>query len=62
MKSRHPWRVVQHGYVVTVEDADRLRRMVERTCAEQGIPVEITDPEQVENLRVLLGHSRSEST
>lgn len=34
---------------------DKLRAWVERTCAEQGVPVAITDPVTVGRVAVLLG-------
>ena len=35
-------------------DRDAVRRWVEATCAQQGLPVKITDPEAIRNVAILL--------
>ena len=35
--------------------AAQVRALVERTCAEQGVPVQVTDRDTVERVMVLLG-------
>jgi hypothetical protein len=34
------------------------RAWAERTCAEQGVPVKVTDPEVIEKAATLLGQTR----
>jgi hypothetical protein len=37
--------------------AEDVRALVERTCAEQGVPVQVTDRATVERVMVLLGRT-----
>lgn len=48
------------GYLVAVVVmgwVDDVRALVERTCAEQGLPVQVTDRATVEQVVVLLGRT-----
>jgi hypothetical protein len=58
MKSAYGWRVIFHGYVVTVEEAQEVRDYVSRTTREQSKSYGLTDPAQIEKVLVLLGYSR----
>jgi hypothetical protein len=36
------------------DDDDEIRELVERSCAEQGLPVKVTDPATVRRVATLL--------
>ncbi len=61
MKSAHGWRVIQHGYIVTVEEAQEVRDYVARTTREQGKSCGLSDPALIERVLTLLPEQSSDA-
>jgi hypothetical protein len=51
-------RVARDTVVSVAFDPLAVRRWVERSCAAQGVPVEVTDPSVLARVVVLLGGGR----
>lgn len=46
--------------IVNPEWEREVREWTERTCAEQGVPVKVTDPVVLRSVAILLGAPRAE--